>query len=151
MTALYSLLSKSFPPGVRSRGAEVYSLGKVRVISGTAWEVEAKVQGSELYTVRLRLLNNEVHVSCTCPYYEGTGPCKHLWATILHAESAGLLRGDVALSKLVMVEQVAAEEDDDDLDIDISLDKPWLTFPARAPGPKQAPAKRLAAPPRPPD
>jgi superfamily II DNA or RNA helicase len=152
MTALYSLLSTSFSPRVRSRGEELFRLRHVRIVSGTAWEVEAKVQGTDLYTVRLRMLNNEVHVSCTCPYYEGTGPCKHLWATILQAESAGLLQGDVALSKLVMVEQVAAEPDEDeDEGMEVSPDEAYYTFPTRRAAPKPVHASRPPTPPPPPD
>ena len=152
MPALYPLLANNFSPRVRPRGEELFRRGRVEIISGTAWEVEAEVQGSELYAVHLRLLNNEVHVRCTCPYYEGTGPCKHLWATILQAESAGLLRGDVTLSKLVLVEQVADEEvEDDDPDADNLPDKPWRPTLADRPGPQLVLAKRPVAPPPPPD
>ncbi len=145
MIALYSLLSKSFSPKVRARGEELFRRGLVQIVSGTAWEVQAKVQGGERYTVRLRLLNNEVHVSCTCPYYEGTGPCKHLWATILQAQSAALLRGDVALSKLVMIEQVAAKEDRNG-DAEVSPEDTYHTFSLRKPEPKAAPAPRPVVP-----
>ncbi|MEX2302919.1 MAG: DEAD/DEAH box helicase [Bryobacterales bacterium] len=149
MPALDSLLANNFSPPVRIRGLGLFRSGRVEIISGTAWEVEAEVQGSEFYAVHLRLLNNEVHVICSCPYYEGTGPCKHLWATILQAESAKLLRGDVALSKLVMVEQVALEElEDDDRDDGVSLDKPWKATTTLRPGLQPVPAKRvLVAPP----
>jgi hypothetical protein len=63
-----------------------------------------------------------------------------------------LLRGDVALSKLVMVEQVADEEvDDGDLDATVSLDKPWKPSTTLRLGPQAVPARRVVAPPPPPD
>jgi superfamily II DNA or RNA helicase len=126
----------------------LFRRGRVEIIAGTAWEVVADVQGTDAYLIHLRLLNNEVHVTCTCPYYEGTGPCKHLWATILQADSAGLLKGDVALSKLVMVEQVAPsdeDEADDDLD-DLLVETPWSPSAYRRPQGKPVAAKPSPVP-----
>ncbi len=150
MPALQSLLSSNFSPRTRSRGEVLFRRGQVLIISGTAWEVEARVQGTDRYTVRLKLVNNEVHVSCTCPYYEGSGPCKHLWAVVLQADSSRLLVGDVALSKLVMVEQVADLEPHGD-----GNDEEPTTATGATPSdrrlPKPAPVKYKATPPPPPD
>jgi superfamily II DNA or RNA helicase len=160
MPALSPLLTSNFSPRIRSRGEELFRRGRVEIIAGTAWEVVADVQGTDAYVIHLRLLNNEVHVSCTCPYYEGTGPCKHLWATILQAESSGLLGGDVALSKLVMVEQVAAPDPDDEEDDDLGdlndpglfLDTPWSGASNRGAQPVSPSARRppVPLPPAPP-
>jgi hypothetical protein len=78
-----------------SRGQAYFASGAVRKLSGDAWSVEARVQGSRLYEVDIFRFEDSFESSCTCPYYEGSADiCKHIWATLLAAEKTGYLKGD---------------------------------------------------------
>jgi hypothetical protein len=78
----------------RSRGQAYFHCGAVRKLSGDAWSVEARVQGSRLYEVDIFRFEDSFESSCTCPYHDGSADiCKHIWATLLAAEEAGCLTG----------------------------------------------------------
>src|SRR5438128_2523416 len=91
--SLVTQLSRDFDSGVRNRGRSYFQGGLVRNLEGTAWSVEANVRGSRNYKVSLAREENEIKVSCTCPYFETAGPCKHIWATLLASDANGYLRG----------------------------------------------------------
>ena len=79
----------------RSRGQAYFVSGAVRKLSGDAWSVEAKVQGTRLYEVDIFRFKDGLENSCTCPYFDGSANlCKHIWAVFLAAEEAGYLTGD---------------------------------------------------------
>jgi hypothetical protein len=79
----------------RSRGQAYFVSGAVRKLSGDAWSVEARVQGSRLYEVDIIRLQDSFESSCSCPHYDGSlNICKHIWATFLAAEEAGYMTGD---------------------------------------------------------
>ena len=79
----------------RWRGQAYFAAGAVRKLSGDAWSVEARVQGSRLYEVDIFRFKNELENSCTCPFFDGSeNICKHIWAVMLAAEEAGYLTGD---------------------------------------------------------
>jgi superfamily II DNA or RNA helicase len=78
-----------FDSGVRGRAAAYRGL--VRIVRGAPTGVWATVRGSSTYNVALTLEGNELHASCSCPYFEGNGACKHLWATLLEADRRGYL------------------------------------------------------------
>ncbi len=65
---------------------------RVDVVHGSADAVKAKVSGTGMYDVRLRLDGSRLYVWCSCPYFgdRGTG-CKHLWATAVRADEKGWL------------------------------------------------------------
>ncbi|HYR88906.1 MAG TPA: SNF2-related protein [Terriglobia bacterium] len=66
--------------------------GSVRLITGTDRSVAASVQGSARYSVFLDAEENSLKVRCSCPWYDDTAAvCKHIWATMMAAESAGYL------------------------------------------------------------
>ena len=55
--------------------------------------VTAGVRGSEDYHVSMRVAEEGLVVSCTCPYFYDQGAvCKHLWAVALAASTKGWLR-----------------------------------------------------------
>jgi superfamily II DNA or RNA helicase len=108
-----------FDAGVRNRAAAYRGL--VRIVQGTPTGVSATVRGSSTYHVALRLEGNELHASCSCPYYEGAGACKHLWATILTAERHGHLGEAVRQSGLTLVF--------DDLEYDEDRPEDVIDFP----------------------
>jgi superfamily II DNA or RNA helicase len=100
--SLITEFSSDFTKAVRSRGADYFQEGKVKITNGSAWEVNAKVRGGRTYRVNLEIDGNELVVHCDCPAFERE-PCKHLWATILAVEGKGYLRGDGAKDPLMMV------------------------------------------------
>src|SRR5262245_26203800 len=100
--SLITEFSSDFTKAVRSRGADYFQEGKVKITNGSAWEVNARVRGGRTYRVNLEIEGNELVVHCDCPAFERE-PCKHLWATILAVEGKGYLRGDGAQGPLLMV------------------------------------------------
>ncbi|MBZ5625984.1 MAG: DEAD/DEAH box helicase [Acidobacteriia bacterium] len=84
---LASALSSDFDSDVRSRGVSYYRSGAVRIVRGSPSEVEASVRGSRTYDVDITWDGHVLTLFCDCPYFEGGGPCKHLWATILASDA----------------------------------------------------------------
>jgi superfamily II DNA or RNA helicase len=99
--SLITELSSDFSKAVRSRGADYFQEGRVKITNGSDREVHARVRGSRNYRVDLEIEGNEIVVHCDCPAFERE-PCKHIWATILAVEGKGHLR-DGAKVPLVMV------------------------------------------------
>lgn len=110
---LSSKLAHSFDPEVRARGAAYFSHGAVRLLSGSRSKVSAKVKGTEVYQVDLTWENGDLSLCCDCEYFDSTGPCKHLWATILAAQQKGFLANTELLNKVIEVgfEPLEIEED----------------------------------------
>jgi SNF2-related domain/Helicase conserved C-terminal domain/SWIM zinc finger len=85
-------VARDFADAVRARGQSYHAKGRVSLISSMPDAVTARVRGTAQYRVKLRIRGINLFASCTCPYFGPTGePCKHLWATILMADSRSLL------------------------------------------------------------
>ncbi|HTS64589.1 MAG TPA: SNF2-related protein [Candidatus Acidoferrales bacterium] len=84
-------LSQEFDASVRQRGLAYFARHLVRIRHGSESEVDARVAGSRDYDVSLRFEHGVLNMSCDCAYFDSSGPCKHLWATILAAETKGHL------------------------------------------------------------
>ncbi len=84
-------LARDFTARIRERGASYFGQGRVKVLRGTDSQLEARVKGSQDYTVRFDWKADTLSASCACPYFEGGALCKHLWATILAADAWGYL------------------------------------------------------------
>jgi SNF2-related domain/Helicase conserved C-terminal domain/SWIM zinc finger len=80
--------SGQFKPKIRDRGHAYFRSHAVEILDHSESHVEALVQGTDDYRVRLSLNRSSLRVACTCPYFEGGENCKHLWATMLAADSA---------------------------------------------------------------
>ena len=147
---LNALLRSEFDPVIRSRGEEYLRLRRIRSIMGHDEGVVAKVSGTSDYDVDIGRTGGEIELYCSCPYFEGTGPCKHLWAVLLFSETKGFLRGDggpVLSVRRVDRDGVPADEDLDegfDDGIEDEVDDPSFAVPARRPSSPSA-----VAPPRP--
>ena len=89
--ALTKKLANEFHPSVRQRGLAYYARNRIRVRRGSPTDVTALVYGSREYEVQISCAGNLVSMFCDCPYFDTEGPCKHLWAAILAAESKGHL------------------------------------------------------------
>src|SRR5262249_19469150 len=90
-TSLTANLPHQFAADVRQRGQAYYLRRLVRIRHGTANEVDASVTGTRAYDVMLSLEGDVFRMWCDCEYFESSGPCKHLWAAVLAAESRSLL------------------------------------------------------------
>lgn len=126
--ALILQLAGEFSSEIRTRGNEYFRQGKVKVINGSPWNLEAEIQGTSKYKVRLWREGNEISVRCSCPYYE-SGLCKHLWAVLLTADAENYLQGGSGgAGRLTLVEERPEEEDYDyfaDDDDDDEEDDDW--------------------------
>ncbi|HKG22005.1 MAG TPA: SNF2 helicase associated domain-containing protein, partial [Blastocatellia bacterium] len=138
--------SQSFSSAIRSRGLDYYMKGRVRMVGSAPGFVHAVVRGTTDYTVRLELRGRNLHVSCTCPYYEDDA-CKHVWATMLAAGSKGYLSGSNP-QRLVMGDRNDSGDYDEgdrfDDEDDLYDDEPYGEGPELRAGPRPAPAQEKA-------
>src|ERR1043165_7134081 len=91
-------LARDFPSYIRGRGADYYHSGAVRIEKASDTHVKARVSGARDYEVEIECTRKELSLWCDCPYFDSTGPCKHVWATILAAEAAGHLSAAAELN-----------------------------------------------------
>ena len=89
--SLREICSAYFDSNIRSRGADYFYRGAVRIESGSKTELQAVVKGSRRYDTDLYVDEDTLFLACECPYYASEGFCKHLWACILTAESYNYL------------------------------------------------------------
>ena len=86
---------RQFPRGVLGRGRQYFQSDKVSdpTQMGEAFSLTVVGQG-ERYAVWIDFTQTaatgSIEARCTCPYYETQGLCKHLWASIIKIERAGL-------------------------------------------------------------
>ncbi|MES1244883.1 MAG: SNF2-related protein [Acidobacteriota bacterium] len=86
-TTLAAVLADRVPSRVRHRGQRYFQQGRVRILACDAQKVEALVSGSARYKVRLVQEGGDVRSTCTCPYFDRSRTCKHIWATVLAADA----------------------------------------------------------------
>ncbi len=100
---------------VRSKGKMYADWNQAKIISTSDSKIEAKVQGSNYraYDVTISLENDDILVDCTCPYFESSGTCKHIWATIITAERAGFESSKVT-SESFLIENDHDDESEED-------------------------------------
>ena len=113
---LSSRFSGKFGAKIRTRGAQIAD-SAVTIREGNARRVLAIVEGSNEYEVELSIEGGRFVVGCTCPSFESTGPCKHIYATMRRAERAGYLLSAGTGARLDFVERgVKLPEMDEDFD-----------------------------------
>jgi len=84
-------IAESFSALLRARGRQYQVDGLVRLDYTSAGEIAATVRGTAPYSVILGAAPGILFGDCGCPYALDNGECKHLWATLLEAESADKL------------------------------------------------------------
>ena len=89
--SLKSRFAPQFNPKIRDRGLAYFRSGAVKILEYSDFYVLAQVKGNLDYFVQLSLTLNSLDVSCTCPYFAGGEDCKHIWATMLAADSKNYL------------------------------------------------------------
>jgi hypothetical protein len=94
LVSLLNLLADEFASDVRARGREYYLDGCVFSLTRSGGMIRARVSGTRDYNVKVdvRQAPEDVRMECTCPFAEDRAePCKHIWASLLEANSRGLL------------------------------------------------------------
>jgi len=115
--SLKSRFAPQFNPKIRDRGLAYFRGGAVKILEYSDLHVLAQVKGTQNYFVELRLTSHSLNVACTCPYFYDGEDCKHIWATMLAADSKNyladvdshgplrLLYDEVAVEALQLLEQ----------------------------------------------
>src|SRR6476620_270329 len=88
---LSEFLSGFFSKSARHRGEDYYRIGRVHIEFGDEESVSSIVHGTERYQTHLQFDGEDLLAECSCPAFDDSGACKHLWATILAAEKLGFL------------------------------------------------------------
>src|ERR1044072_2707845 len=89
--SLKSKFSPQFDPKIPDRGFAYFRGGAVTILEHSWFHVRAQVKGTHDYFVELSLGLNSLDVACTCPYFYDGEDCKHIWATMLAADSKNYL------------------------------------------------------------
>src|SRR6185295_18936527 len=109
--SLKGKFAAEFDPRVRDRGVAYSRNGSVEILKHSDSHIEARVKGTRPYLVKLTISQNWFHVACTCPYFDENEECKHLWATILTADSRNLLsHADQGGRLRMVIDEDALEE-----------------------------------------
>ena len=126
------------------RGEEYFRQGAVEIVGHGLTGLKATVQGSASapYIVELdwsEATQETLFVSCSCPRFDDWGMCKHVVATILAADAAGLGKSVPGRTTLYLETSAAALErfadaDEDeyafyDEDEDGGTRRPSIRFP----------------------
>lgn len=142
---LSSKLIRDFSSTTRIRGRQYFLYGKVAIKNGSESSVVAHVRGSRLYKVSINLGDeNTLVVECDCPYFDRQGECKHIWATLLAAESRGYLSRAASVSNLSVKDgDYGPEEDDSSSEIAFVHDVTKFSVPQPQQQVPQSPPPKL--------
>ena len=155
--SLKGRLSHEFAGKIRDRGFAYFRSNAVEILEHSDSHVNARVKGSKDYLVRLTVGRAALDVACTCPYFEKGEECKHIWATMLAADSRQYLTDATLLTRLGLVlDYVTGAELRGDEDTKSSLannghDRPANRVRPTAPSRinEQAPRGEVETPPEP--
>ena len=132
MASWVKRLERDAPRLSRAEGERIFRSEGVTNQNGSPSHVDALVlERNKRYAVDIELEGDDVIAVCSCGFYD---VCKHVWAALLAAESAGHLQQVASRSNLTLI---ALDE------FDILLDETGKTSPGPAPAkpsPPQAPA-----------
>src|SRR5262245_24833318 len=93
---LAQALEGQFRGDIRFRGAAYLKAERVAITRVTPLTVYAVVQDGTDYQTQLVREGTELRMFCSCAQSEQTtASCKHLWATILAVDAAGLIAGAI--------------------------------------------------------
>ena len=131
--SLSRVLESRFRGDIRFRGQAYVSAERVEITHVTADRLYGVVHDAEEFQTQLSREESSIVPFCTCakPGQE-TVTCKHVWATILHAEAEGYVNGGV---KPGYFPPFVEKEEDDEFDIDAELYDELLTGDVYIPSP----------------
>ena len=142
---LSDTLASHVTSSTRSRGLDYFTSGAVASLEQRDGIVQATVVGSEDYDVWIEPAGKRLRVSCTCPHFaDHLQICKHIWATILAAETEGMSIIEPGIPPgSIEIDFLADPYDIDDDDLPGGLDDwqpPAPTSLRKLPQPSAAPA-----------
>ncbi len=88
---LAELMQNRFRADLRHRGAAYIEAERITLVRVTSENIFGIVQDGAEYQTQLRYQPDDVVMFCTCEQYAKSKVCKHLWATILCADSGGYI------------------------------------------------------------
>ena len=96
--SLSSVLESKFRGDIRFRGQAYLKAERVAITRVTADELFGVVQDGTEFKTQLTRKEDQLLMTCSCATGQGNPHevrCKHVWATILHAEQAGYVSDGV--------------------------------------------------------
>jgi superfamily II DNA or RNA helicase len=110
LTAIQEL-KNDFPRKTRLKGEDYFRRRTVEIVDTEPGHIRARVRGTYLYDVTVGWDDQEYHYGCSCPCFaDRDQPCKHIWATLLAADSRKIL------PQIVPDQDPGPDQDDDDSD-----------------------------------
>lgn len=89
--SLAKVFEEQFRGDIRFRGAEFVKDEKVTLNRVTSEQVFGIVKDGEEFATHLLREDGQLKLSCGCHEKRGVNNCKHLWATLLAVDAAGLV------------------------------------------------------------
>lgn len=101
---------RHFPRRARALGHDYFRSGRVSAPTKVDQTLTLQVLGSgPSYNVIIDFSKTAetkaIDVKCDCPYYDGGGLCKHLWASVLQVDKAGMASEIPGTGQLRVVHQ----------------------------------------------
>ena len=97
--SLADQIRNQFSSAVRERGTRYFRQRLVTNIAqahGTTYANVSNGYGNGYEVMVDQAANGHVdEMDCTCPYFDGNGPCKHIWATILKIDATSGTRAAI--------------------------------------------------------
>lgn len=130
--SLTGRFSREFASRIRDRGLAYFKSHAVEIFEHSESHVVATVTGDIEYLVSLTLGRVSLDVACTCPYFERGEECKHIWATMLEADSHQYLKNVELRTRLNLVfDDNAVEELLEIADVYYPTTAETSTFPSQ--------------------
>lgn len=120
--SLTTKTSSLFDSIIKARGVEYFNSGAVKPKVVEADVFKAEVAGSRIYDVKLLWSPSKsfgkfnLFMDCSCPYFESTDLCKHLWAAVLFANNLEFGKRADLLDEQKNHYETEYEEDGDETD-----------------------------------
>ena len=105
-------LAAYFSRGVRARGEQYVASGRIRLVPREPLLVRAIARGSASWIVTLDARDNlGLGLSCTCPFAQDRGFCKHIWGALRVADEQRLLKPLLDAAAELVVERSGTDLD----------------------------------------
>lgn len=82
-------LVQAFPAAIRDRGDGYVDRGAIRIVRADRHRLAATASGANEYALTISATVGDIALSCSCPYGQDVGACKHLWALLSVSDDSG--------------------------------------------------------------
>ena len=130
---LTAVFHRAFPRDVIGRASGIRT-SDIVIKKADREGIFARVSGTHIYDTRLTRQETGVALSCSCPYYQRDGACKHLWALLSLIDRSNLLHPD--LEAELAAHRYHFQEPEEQPDDEFRLTAPVAAY---RPGKAQAP------------